>query len=176
MNLNSWSFCYILLFIISITPSCIREGIETDTDIVLIGDSLPDFQIVMNDGSVLCRSDLSGKISVMVFFNTSCPDCRLVLPEIQKLYDNYSAVDNVKIFTVSREQDFNSVYNYWKDNNYNIPFSAQDGRDVYEKFALSGIPRIYISDGELVVRCMFSDSNPPSVGEISEVIETLRFP
>lgn len=179
MNLGSWNFCYVLLSCLFITfsgPSCIREKIGSGTDIIHIGDSLPDFQLVMDDGAVLSRSDLHGKISVMVFFNTSCSDCRFVLPEIQELYDNYSAVHNVEIFTVSREQDFNSVYSYWKDNNYNVPFSAQEGRGIYELFALSGIPRIYLSDGGLVVRGMFSDSNMPSANDISEVIETLRFP
>lgn len=176
MNFSSWSFCFILLFLISITPSCIREKIGTDTEKILTGDILPDFHIVMNDGSVLSRADLSGKISVIVFFNTSCSDCRTVLPEIQKLYDNYSDIDDVEIITVSRGQDFNSVYDYWQDNNYNIPFSAQDGSDIYELFALSGIPRIYVSDGGLVVRGVYSDVYLPSAGNLSELVETLRFP
>lgn len=176
MNFSSWSFCYILLLIISITPSCIREKIDTGTDIVRVGDILPDFQLVMNDGSVLSSSDLSGQISVIVFFNTSCSDCRLFLPEAQKLYDNYSFADDVEILAISRGQDFNSVYNYWQDNNYNIPYSAQDRIDIYEQFALSGIPRIYVSDGGLVVRGVFSDINLPSSDDISELIETLRFP
>ena len=163
MKFFSWNPCYVLLsclFMLFSMCSCIRDRMGESTDIIRLGDTLPDFQLVMDDGSVMSQSDLYGKISVIVFFNTNCSDCRSVLPEIQKLYDYYSAAEDVEIFAVSREQDYNSVIGYWQENNYNIPFSAQDGSDIYELFALSGIPRIYVSDGGVCIR---TSTCPPPV-------------
>ena len=96
------------------------------------------------------------------------------MPEIQKLYEMYSDAGDIVILAVSREQDYESVSGYWEKNNYSIPFSAQDGRQVYELFAMSGIPRVYIADSGLVVRSVFTDNNLPAVGDISRIIENLR--
>ena len=51
------------------------------------GDMLPEFEAVMSDGSCVSGVMLRKQVSCIVFFNTSCPDCRKELPSIQRLYD-----------------------------------------------------------------------------------------
>ena len=167
-------FTAFLFLILSLASSCIREKLVLGEDRISVDDYLPEFEVSVNDGWQISTSDLSGKISVIVFFNTDCPDCRQLMPEIQKLYEMYSDAGDIVILAVSREQDYESVSGYWEKNNYSIPFSAQDGRQVYELFAMSGIPRVYIADSGLVVRSVFTDNNLPAVGDISRIIENLR--
>lgn len=167
-------FTACLFLILSLASSCIREKLVLGEDRISVGDYLPEFEVSVNDGRQISTSNLSGKISVIVFFNTDCPDCRQLMPEIQKLYEMYSDAGDIVILAVSREQDYESVSGYWEKNNYSIPFSAQDGRQVYELFAMSGIPRVYIADSGLVVRSVFTDNNLPAAGDISRIIENLR--
>ena len=120
-------FTAFLFLILSLASSCIREKLVLGEDRISVGDYLPEFEVSVNDGRQISTSDLSGKISVIVFFNTDCPDCRQLMPEIQKLYEMYSDAGDIVILAVSREQDYESVSGYWEKNNYSIPFSAQDG-------------------------------------------------
>lgn len=58
-----------------------------DADSLVVGDQLPEFEVTMNDGSVVRTADLKGQPSVVVLFSVDCPDCRHQLPEVQKLWD-----------------------------------------------------------------------------------------
>ena len=66
---------------------CINEKIEGAD--LKVGDVIPDFEVVMNDGSIVSDEILKESVSVIMFFHTSCPDCQQVLPEMQKIYDEY---------------------------------------------------------------------------------------
>ena len=39
-----------------------------------VGDFLPDFDVVMNDGRLVTDDALRETVSVVMFFHTSCPD------------------------------------------------------------------------------------------------------
>ncbi len=164
-------FCVLMLLI---TNSCVRDRDVQSGDRISVGDELPEFEVSVNDGSHISTLDLQGKTSVIVFFNTNCSDCRKLMPEIQKLYEMFSDAGDVVILAISREQDYITVSEYWDDNNYTIPFSAQMGRYVYELFALSGIPRVYIADDKLVVRYKFSENDLLDARNISKLVQDLR--
>lgn len=164
-------FCVLMLLI---TNSCVRDRDVQSWDRISVGDELPEFEVSVNDGSHISTLDLQGKTSVIVFFNTNCSDCRKLMPEIQKLYEMFSDAGYVVILAISREQDYRTVSEYWDDNNYTIPFSAQMGRYVYELFALSGIPRVYIADDKLVVRYKFSENDLLDARNISKLVQDLR--
>lgn len=117
---------------------------------VRVGDRLPEFSVTMNDGRVVRSSDLKGKPSVIVFFATTCKDCQRELPLINERYRQYGK-DTIFV-AISREQTADEVLSYWTRNALTIPFSAQSDRSVYSLFATSGIPRIYTSDADGIVR------------------------
>ena len=137
--------------------SCIKEG-QKGADLG-VGDSVPDFTVTMNDGSQVTGASLREGVSVIVFFTTQCPDCRETLPNIQRLYQEYASED-VKFALISREDTEENIYSFWKDNGFTMPFSAQADRRIYELFARSRVPRVYICrDG--VIKYIFTDK--PSI-------------
>ncbi|MEJ8750051.1 TlpA disulfide reductase family protein [Phocaeicola sp. ICN-14070] len=77
--------------------SCIREEVSAGENIVEPGDVLPDFSAVLNDGSELSTQSLKGKVAVLIFFHTECPDCQKELPVIQRLYEEYAANDMLSV-------------------------------------------------------------------------------
>ena len=149
---------------------CIKEK-QTDVDLKT-GDSIPGFRVEMNDGSIVTDEDLKGKISVVMFFHTSCPDCRQVLPEMQKIYDEYAS-ENVRIALVSREDPEQSVVSYWSENGFTMPYSAQNDRKIYELFAKERIPRVYVCEKGGIIRYMFTDNPNPSYDDIMSSLESL---
>lgn len=61
--------------------SCIRDEVPAGHDRVEPGDMLPDFSVVLNDGSELSTQSLKGKVAVLIFFIRSArtvrKNCRL---------------------------------------------------------------------------------------------------
>ena len=149
---------------------CINDK-EPDGPSVPQGSPLPDFSVVMNDGSVVSTSSLRGKVAVIVFFNTSCPDCQQELPVIQKLWDIYKDNPQVEIVPISREESAASIKAYWSAHNLSMPFSAQENRDVYSLFAPSVSPRVYVANREGVITAGYGDTDMPSLSTLVKDIE-----
>ena len=127
--------------------------------VVQPGDTLPSFTVQMEDGSVLSSRDLLGNPSCIIFFNTTCGDCRRTLPHVQRVYEEYG--EKVRFVAISREQVAADVREWWNANGITLPFSAQADRAVYSLFAESRIPRIYIVDSEGRIQSAYDDNPCP---------------
>ena len=160
----------ISLCMLSILTACIKEK-QTGADLK-IGDILPDFEVVMNDGSVVTDELLKENTSVVMFFHTTCPDCQQALPRMQQIYDEYTS-KGVLFTLISREQEKDEIESYFKENGLNMPFSAQNDRKVYEKFAKTRIPRIYINAKGGTIRYIFTDDPVPSYDELKSSLESV---
>ena len=156
--------------VLAVLSGCIKEK-QTGADLK-VGDRLPDFEVVMDDGTVVTDEILSETVSVVMFFHTSCPDCRQVLPQMQKIYDEYAST-GVRIVLISREDSKESVESFWRENGLKMPYSAQNDRKVYEKFAATLIPRVYVNEKGGIIRYVFTDDPNPSYDEISTALENV---
>lgn len=156
--------------VLTVLSGCIKEK-QTGADLK-VGDRLPDFEVVMDDGTVVTDEILSESVSVVMFFHTSCPDCRQVLPQMQKVYDEYDSAD-VRIVLISREDTKESVESFWLENGLKMPYSAQNDRKIYEKFAATRIPRVYVNEKGGIIRYVFTDDPNPSYDEICTALENV---
>lgn len=129
-----------------------EEGNERQ-ELVEVGQKLPAFAVVMNDSTLVSSTDLTGKPSMIVFFNTACTDCRKELPIVQELYEEFS--DRINFMAISRAEGRESVAAYWEKEKLEIPYSAQADRNVFGLFAKTTIPRIYIADASGTVKYIF---------------------
>lgn len=144
--------------------ACINDGPETGADLK-VGDRIPDFSITMNDGSIVTGAGLRQSVSVIVFFHTSCPDCRKTLPVLQKIYDEYAS-RGVRFALISRAEAQDSVSSFWQEQGLTMPFSAQNDRKIYEMFAASLVPRIYICRNG-IIEYIFTDDPVPSYDDLN---------
>lgn len=131
--------------------ACVYDKEEPEFS-VTPGESLPDFSVTLLEGSGFSTAELAGSGIVnliIVFFNTDCPDCRQDLPVIQELYDRIMADNllslNTRLICIAREEDAASIRAYWQANNLSIPASPQPDRRIYNLFASTGIPRLYLA-------------------------------
>ena len=161
---------FAVMAVLTVLSGCIKEK-QTGADLE-VGDRLPDFEVVMDDGTVVTDEILSESVSVVMFFHTSCPDCRQVLPQMQKIYDEYASA-GVRIVLISREDPKESVESFWQENGLKMPYSAQNDRKVYEKFAATRIPRVYVNEKGGIIRYVFTDDPNPSYDEICTALENV---
>ena len=54
-----------------------------------------------------------------------------------------------------------------------MAYSAQNGRDVYLKFARERIPRVYVCEKGGIIRYMFTDNPNPSYDDLMSSLESL---
>lgn len=137
-----------------------------------MGDKLPDFEVVMSDGSVVSNDSLEGNVSLVMFFHTSCPDCQQALPRVQEIYDEY-VPKGVSFTLIGRECGKDEIEAYWVENGLNMPYSEQNDRGVYNIFASSRIPRIYISDENGTVRYIFTDDPVATLEDLKSSLDVL---
>ena len=136
-----------------------------DADSLVVGDQLPEFEVTMNDGSVVRTADLKGQPSVVVLFSVDCPDCRHELPEVQKLWDmsrQGELTGNGKplpIVLIARK---------------NLAEDIEPDRKVYSRFAPRVIPRIYVSDASATIRVAYADTGMPTAETLAEEISRLK--
>ena len=150
---------FFLLSAILVTAACSKS----EPSYVTIGDSLPDFSVTMNDGSVVTSSELSSGNALVAFFHTDCGDCQNELPVLQQFYDYHR--NEVKFALISREESEDEIFTYWKINDLAMPYSAQRTRRIFSLFAKDTIPRCYcVRDG--VVTNMFGDNPIATLGEL----------
>ena len=161
---------FLILAILCVNFSCTTEHEETSSDVIelRIGDHIPSFSITMNNGKTINHKSLIGQVSLIVFFHTGCKDCQKELPIIQRFYENHP---NIPIVCISRAQDQTSIASYWQINQLTLPYSAQEGRNIFELFAYHTIPRIYIIDTEGIIRSIFTDNPLPKYEDLTEAVQ-----
>ena len=123
---------------------------------VKVGDEVPEFVVTATDGQTLSPSSLRGGVYVLNFFDTGCPDCQKEFPVLQQIYDKYG--DSVAVINVPRSQSVSEVVQYWSAESLTMPVYSPRDKDLYYRFADSGIPLTYVVDGKGVVQAVFTDS------------------
>ncbi len=160
MYTKIYSWCYILL-LCSLLGGC--SSIHEDDDVVervKVGDRVPAFTVDMvkeGSRSTFSTNSLTGE-TVIVFFNTWCPDCQRELPELNAYYLQHKEEAGFQMIAISRGEGEDVVAPFWEEYGLQIPYSAQDNRSVFELFASSVIPRVYVVSAQgIVTRVLIED-------------------
>ena len=146
---------------------------EVEPGNVQVGDALPNFSVTLNNGTLVNKKSLEGKISLTLFFSITCPDCQALFPSIERIYEEYK--DNGKFFflAISRAEGATMVGEFMKEKGYTFPYSPQETRDVYSLFAPSIVPRVYISNSDCIVEEIFIDNPLATYEELKDTIDEL---
>mgnify|MGYP003303179430 CR=1 FL=1 len=147
--------------------SCIKDDPDPEFELK-VGDMIPEFTVTMSDGTTMTSDRLSEGPAIIMFFNTGCPDCQNTLPSVQKIYDEYK--DQVSLALISREQSEEEIKDYWQEKGYTMPFSAQPDRKIYNLFATSRVPRVYICNDGKIVNIYTDDPIPAYDDMITDIM------
>ncbi|BAV94619.1 SCO family protein [Ichthyobacterium seriolicida] len=162
----------------------IRRGKE-NSDMVVISDSSPSFSFLNQSGELVSSEDYKGKVYVVEFFFTSCPDI------CEKMNNNMLFVQNsffgnadfrIVSFTVDPENDTEQVLREYGEklgaNTKIWNFLRGEKQDIYnlaQEFFISAnedkdSPGGFFHDGNFIlidkrgrIRSRFEDGNPKAV-------------
>lgn len=137
----------------AVTTSCIAEEEPAEWSLAP-GDRLPTFSVTTLDGTDISQASFEGKEGYIVFFTTTCGDCRRELPIMEEHYRQLTATpegrEHVEFICISRGDDAATVRDYWEANGLTMPVAAPGDKGVYYLFASVGVPRLYVTRGEVI--------------------------
>jgi len=141
------SFLTITLFVVNAQ--------QADPEIIKIGNSMPEFSIISDDGVVFGSSSLKGKVILINFFATWCPPCQKELAEVQNvLWPKYKNNQNFVMLTIGREHTDADLKTYNEKKGFTFPLYPDKDRAIFDAFAKSQIPRSYLigKDGKVIYK------------------------
>lgn len=146
---------------------------QDDGDIVKVGDKMPAFTIVSDNGQQLSSASLKGKVVLVNFFATWCPPCQKELAEVQKtLWPKYKDNKNFALLVIGREHTDADLSKYNEKKGFTFPLYPDKNRSIYGAFAKNLIPRSYLVDKSGKVIYTSKGYNNEDFASLMKAIET----
>ena len=123
------------------------------------GTAAQDFTLNTLDGAKIRLSDLRGKVVLLDFWATWCPPCRMELPSIEKLHEEYK--DKGLVVLGINDEDNGTVKGFLKSHKYTLPVLMDVKRAVHRMYGARAIPTVVVIDADGVIKGYY-------VGERSE--------
>jgi len=82
-------------------------------DLVKVGDKMPAFSIVSDNGEVISSDKFKGKVILINFFATWCPPCQKELASVQQtLWPKYKDNNKFEMLVIGREHSDKELATY----------------------------------------------------------------
>lgn len=141
------------------------------------GDPLPDFEVVMSDGTTLRTADLEGKVVWMCLWASWCPSCRKEFKWLAKdeAFAELLAREDFVFLPIAREENSATVGAWFRKMGYSYISGIDPERKVYELFAEQEIPRnIIIGRDGVIVLHSSACSRKTIAGVVAKATEMLN--
>ena len=164
-----------LLLSPALFSTCVKDKDKPEEmeNYINVGDKLPEFTVKNTDGDELKSQDFTGRITLLVFFMTTCPDCQRELPKIEQIWENLKENPDFRLVTIARAEKAEVISQFWEKHQFKMPFYLDPDRQVFSLFANNTIPRVYLIDKENVVTWMAIEEMPFTAQQLVEKIEEM---
>lgn len=108
------------------------------------GDASLDFTAQTTAGQSFTLSQQAGKVVLINFWATWCGPCVGELPDIQKLYEEYSAGDKVVILTINSGESASTVQSFMSQKGYTFPVVCDTNGALSYAYGVNAIPRTVV--------------------------------
>lgn len=138
----------------------------------LAGKDVPKFTVKTLDGTTLTKADLTGKATIVNFWNTWCIPCRDEAPDLQEFYAKHADDPDFQMIGIVRD-DNKAAVERWVENRGDDWLIAMDpGGNAALAFGTRGQPETFaISPDGLIVGYQFG---PSSVADLDTLLAAAR--
>ena len=150
------------------------ENTITSMGLTYLADEPPaiEFKVEKLGGGSQRLSDLHGKVIVLNFWATWCAPCKVEMPSLQGLYDQFKGKDLV-VLAVDTLEGGELVNTFVKDYGYKFPVLLDTDGQVNSLYSVQALPTTYIIDRNGKVIAGKSGSHDWSSPEVKKGIEYL---
>ncbi len=131
----------------------------------------PDFALKALDGKTAVLSKNDGKPTIINFWASWCPPCKVEMPYIQKAYEKYGDQVNFMMVNLTAMDDKAKMKQFLKEGSYNFPVLLDETGKVGEMYQAFSIPTTYIVDenGIIISHVMGAMSDD----QLTEIMEKI---
>lgn len=120
-----------------------------------VGRAVPaiDFTLADQYGEIHALSDYEGKVIFLNFWATWCPPCRNEMPDIQALYESYSAEDDSEVVILGvaapgygQEETMEKITAFLDENGYTYPVLMDTEWSLFTGYGITAFPTTFMID------------------------------
>ena len=136
---------------------------------VHIGDLAPAFVVETIDDQTISLDDLRGRVVLLTFFSSACPDCHA---QFEYIKSRITAFDSSKFrfLPIARNEKRATVEQFRLENDYTFDMGFDPEGEIYALYATRYVPRNYLidSDGRVI-----SISAEPTPAQLDALLSTI---
>jgi peroxiredoxin len=166
-------FSFILIFI---SLNIVAQDNDDRKYLVRLGDTAPDFEMKMPDGSEVRLSSLRGKVVMLQFTASWCGVCRKEMPYIEsEIWQRHKNNPNFALYGIDREEPAQTVIAFAKKTGVTYPIGLDPKADIFGLYAKkdAGITRNIIIDKEGKIVMLTRLYDPVEFKEMVQLIDKL---
>ena len=162
----------LILALVAITLGACIESLDPSyeqTTRVRVGDLAPAFVVEMLDDQTISLDDLRGRVVLLTFFSSACPDCHA---QFEYIKSRITAFDSSKFrfLPIGRNEKRATVEQFRLENGYTFDMGFDPEGEIYTLYATRYVPRNYLidSDGRVI-----SISAEPTPAQLDALLSTI---
>ena len=157
----------IVLALVIVTTGCISTGAEG-------GARAPDIQLQNLEGNTVSLSKLRGKPIMLNFWATWCPPCRLEMPFIQEIHEEWSDM-GLRVLAVNVGESHSLVSSFMQYYDYSMPVLLDTGRIVAQRYNVGAYPTTFFIDADGIIQDKVIGAFP-SKDKLEQYVESIVSP
>ena len=130
------------------------QGSADDTERTLTPAPLSNLELTDQFGNTHSLADYKGKVIFLNFWATWCGPCRNEMPDIQKLYDEYSAQgEDAEVVIlgiagpgIGQEGSAEEIADFMTENGYTYPVLMDTSGEMFTQYGISAFPTTFMID------------------------------
>jgi peroxiredoxin len=146
---------FFTIFLLGNTPAAVAQFSEAGVQKLRVAVEAPDFTLKELSGGKISLKELRGKIILLNFFATLCPNCRRESPSFAKLHEEYKNTDLVLLKVVAKEKE-KDIIKYKKELNISSPILIDDNASITNAYGVSSSPQTFFinREGKIIGRVL----------------------
>lgn len=115
------------------------------------GMAAQDFELETLTGEQVRLYENDGKPTLINFWASWCPPCKIEMPYLQDAYDKYGEDINFMMVDLTFNDNFDNMTSYIEESGYTFPIPLDMTGDVTQAYQTLVIPTTFIVDSEGII-------------------------
>ncbi len=113
----------------------------------------PRFLSMTPGGEKMGIDDFKGKLVVLNFWATLCPPCRLEMPSMERLYQEFKG-EGLEVVAINFMEREKPITSFVKENGFTFPVLLDKKGEIARSYGVHGLPVTYLiaRNGNLLAR------------------------
>ena len=118
-----------------------------------IGKPAPDFQFQSSEGQATSLSDLKGKPVILNFWAIRCSPCRMEMPYIQQVYDEWQE-KGLMLLAINIGESPSQIAEFLQSQGLSLPVLLDIEGNIAQKYKIQYIPTTFFIDRDGIIQDM----------------------